>query len=100
MIKHIVFWRLHPTANGNDASTNARLIKERLEALDGRMPGMVKLEVGIDFLRSEESVDVALYSEFETREALEAYLAHPEHKAIVPFILESRSERRVIDYES
>lgn len=99
MIKHIVFWRLLPSANGNDRATNARTIKERLEALNGKMPGMSKLEVGIDFSKSSESADLALYSEFESPEALSAYLAHPDHKAIVPFILEARSERRVVDYE-
>ena len=25
--------------------------------------------------------------------------AHPEHKAVLPFILEARSERRLVDYE-
>jgi heme-degrading monooxygenase HmoA len=99
MIKHLVFWRLLPSANGNDSATNARQIKERLEALNGKLPGMAKLEVGIDVSKSEESADVALYSEFESKEALAAYLAHPEHKAVVPFILAARSERRVVDYE-
>ena len=38
MIVHIVFWRLHQTANGKSKHDNAREIKERLEALRG-LPG-------------------------------------------------------------
>ncbi len=99
MIKHIVMWRLKESAHGNDKATNARIIKEKLESLSGKIPGMISLEVGIDFSATESSSGVVLYSEFESREALEAYQSHPEHKAVMPFIMEARSERRVVDYE-
>ena len=35
MIKHIVFWNLKDDALGNDKATNALLVKEKLEALNG-----------------------------------------------------------------
>ena len=47
MIKHIVVWRLREAAHGNDRATNARLIREKLEALRGQIPGLLKLEVGL-----------------------------------------------------
>ncbi len=99
MVKHLVLWKLKPEAHGRSAAENARAIKEKLEALRGRVPGLLRLEVGMDFSRTDSSSDVALYSEFESREALEAYQAHPDHKAVMPFILEARSERRLVDYE-
>ncbi|MEK6749604.1 MAG: Dabb family protein [Pseudomonadota bacterium] len=99
MIKHIVMWRLKESAHGNDKGANARLIKEKLEALNGRIPGLLKMEVGIDFSVAEDGSDVVLYSEFVSRAALDAYQAHPEHQAIVPFVAQVRSERRVVDYE-
>jgi len=99
MVKHIVFWRLKAEAHGNSAAENARLIREKLEALVGVIPGLVSLEVGLDFERSDQASDVALYSVFESREALAAYQVHPAHKAVMPFIAEARSERRVVDYE-
>ena len=99
MIKHIVVWRLKDAANGNDKHTNARLIKEKLESLNGKIPGMLKIEVGINLDDSDYSSDVVLYSEFESRQALEEYQNHPEHQAMKPFIFESRSERREVDYE-
>lgn len=78
---------------------NAKAIKQKLEDLNGKIEGCIRLEVGFDFLRSPESIDVVLYSEFESREALEHYMGHPLHKAVMPFIAEARSERRVVDYE-
>lgn len=98
MIKHIVMWRLQDHALGNDKATNARLIKEKLEALRGRIPGMLNIEVGIDFSASAQSADVVLYSEFESRQALDAYQSHPEHEALVPFVQAVRSDRLVVDY--
>lgn len=100
MIKHIVMWRLKDHANGNDKATNARLIKQKLEALRGKIPGLLHIEVGIDFSATDQSADIVLYSEFESRAALDVYQAHPEHKAVMPFVGEARSERRVADYEA
>lgn len=100
MVRHIVFWRLKEHALGNDKATNARLIKEKLEGLAGKIPGLLRIEVGLDFSREDASADVALYTEFESREALAGYHHHPAHEALKPFIAEVRSERRVVDYEA
>jgi len=39
VVKHIVLWRLKPEAHGRAAAENARAIKQKLEALRGRIPG-------------------------------------------------------------
>lgn len=100
MVKHIVFWTLQESAGGRTAAENAREIKERLERLNGRIPGLVHLEVGIDFSRGDASADVALYSELTDREALQGYQAHPEHVAAAGFINTVRATRMVADYEA
>lgn len=99
MIKHIVIWKLKEQAHGNTREENARLIKSKIEGLVGIIPGIIRMEVGIDFSCTDMSGDIVLYSEFESREALDAYQVHPEHKKIMPFILEARDERRIVDYE-
>lgn len=98
MVKHIVFWKLKDEANGMSKAENAAAIKQKIEDLNGKIEGCIKLEVGFDFLHSAESADVVLYSEFKNEEALDFYANHPLHKAVMPFIAEARSERRVIDY--
>lgn len=100
MIKHIVMWRLKESAHGNPAEVNARIIREKLEALRGRIPGLVSIEVGLDFSGSESSADVVLYSEFIDRKSLEGYQTHPEHEAVKSFIGGASAERRLVDYEA
>jgi hypothetical protein len=99
MIKHIVLWKLKEAANGMNKDENVRAIKEKLENLKGKIEGLIEIEVGIDFLHSAESADIVLYSTFESKDALANYQQHPLHAAIMPFIAEARSERRVVDYE-
>ncbi len=98
MVKHIVMWRLKEEAHGNDKVTNARLIKEKLEALNGQISGLIRLEVGIDFL-GEGNLDVVLCSELENRKALDTYQNHPLHQALLPFVKEAVTERKAVDYE-
>jgi hypothetical protein len=99
MIKHIVLWRLKDNAHGNTKNQNAAIIKEKLESLRAKIPEIIKMEVGIDFSLTDDSVDIVLYSEFATIRDLNIYQTHPEHKKIMPYISESRSERRMADYE-
>ena len=98
MIKHIVFWRLKASAHGNDKFTNARIIKQKVEGLRGRIPGLLAIDIGIDTSATDTAGDIVLYSEFENQAALDAYQVHPEHQAIVSFVREAQSERRTIDY--
>ena len=100
MIRHIVAWRLKDAALGNGKAENARLMKDKLEALRGRIPGLLRLDVGLDFSATENSADVVLVSEFESREALAAYQVHPEHKAVGLFVRAVVCERRLIDCEA
>lgn len=100
MVKHIVAWRLKDSALGNDKATNARLIRTKLEALLGQIPGLLHIEVGLDFSSTENSAHVVLVTEFATRADLAAYQVHPAHKAVGVFVREVVSERRVVDYET
>ncbi len=99
MIKHIVMWRLKEEAEGRSQNESAHLIKQRLEDLQGKLDGLIKIEVGIDFSCDKDSSHIVLYSEFRDKDALSAYLTHPLHEAIKPLVLSARSERRVVDYE-
>jgi len=99
MIKHIVFWRLNESAYGNDKQTNAEILKEKLLAMQGKVSGLLKVEVGYDFSNEKDSCDVVLYSEFSNKEALRQYQIHPDHEEIKKWLSEVRYERRVVDYE-
>ncbi len=100
VVKHIVLWKLKESAGGASRDANARAMKERLEALRGRIPGLRHIEVGIDFDRSAAACDVALFAELESREALAAYQKHPEHQRVAEFVASVRETRVVVDYEA
>ncbi|NLR76537.1 Dabb family protein [Leeia aquatica] len=99
MIRHIVMWTLKDEAEGADKASNARKVKQVLEALNGQIPGMRLLEVGIDTSRTEASADVVLYSEFDDQASLDAYQQHPAHHLAGEFVGKVRLTRQLVDYE-
>jgi hypothetical protein len=99
MIKHIVLWTIKQSADGRGKQENLILAKERLEAMAGKIPGMTRLEIGSNFQTREGAWDLALYSEFETKEALDGYQTHPEHLKVIEFLRTVRDQRAVVDYE-
>lgn len=100
MIKHIVMFRLKDSAEGHSKAENAQRLKVLLESLDKKIPGIRRLEVGMNQGRSQSASDVILYTEFDNMEALENYRRHSEHIKALDFIERVCSERRVVDYET
>jgi quinol monooxygenase YgiN len=98
MIKHIVMWKLKDHAEGADRATNAKKMKEQLEACTGIVPGILKLEVAIAEEGLEATYDIVLYSEFADKAALDAYQSHPQHQALKPFFGAVREARQCMDY--
>ena len=94
MIRHVVLWRLK---SGN--SDRFDLIRHALQTQQGRIPGLLRIEVGRNFVAARRAVDFALICDFESREALAAYHRHPAHletRAIVDPLVD---EHWIVDYE-
>ena len=72
MVKHIVVYKLKDGVEKAEAVT---IIASCLEPLVGKIPGLLHMEIRQCF----NGMDYALYSEFESREALENYAKHPLH---------------------
>lgn len=73
MVKHIVVYTLK---DGVDKPAAVEMIRSVLEPLVGKIPGLAHLEVRQTY---QGGVDYALYSEFDSREALAQYQNHPLH---------------------
>jgi hypothetical protein len=99
VIKHIVLWKLKDGSLGATKSENIERVKREVAALMGVVPGLRAIEAGGNFDSSDGAWDVALYSEFDSREALEAYQVHPRHEALKDFLAEVREDRAFVDYE-
>ena len=72
MVKHIVLYTLKEGHNKEEA---VKLIASCLEPLVGQIPGLLHMEIR----RAYQGMDYALYSEFESRQALADYREHPLH---------------------
>ena len=100
MIRHIVVWRFKDEVAAGERPARLREITQKFEALNGVIPGMIRLEIGRDISGTPDSADFVLYSEFESRAALDGYQAHPRHRELMPMVGDVKSEKRVVDYET
>ena len=87
-------------AEGRTAAENAKLIKQRLEALMGQIPSLKSLEVSYDFLPTcTMPVNVILMTTHDDAEGLKAYAEHPAHVAVGKELIKLVTEsRQAIDY--
>jgi hypothetical protein len=99
MIRHIVMWKMREEAGGATGAQNALLLKARIEACAGIVPGILRFEVVLAQPGLEASCDVMLYSEFASRASLEAYNAHPEHQLLKAWVAGLRENRVSFDHE-
>ena len=92
MVKHIVLYTLK---EGVEKAEAIRMIGSLLEPLVGKIPGLLHLEVR----QAYRGMDYALYSEFESREALEAYAEHPLHLEAKEHFFPLLDSRVCADYD-
>ena len=81
MVKHVILWTLKDELSAEEKMTIKQGIKEGLEGLKGKVPGIVDIKVNINGLESSNA-DLMLDSTFESVEALKGYSVHPEHVAV------------------
>ncbi|MDR5781130.1 Dabb family protein [Caballeronia sp. LZ065] len=97
MVKHIVMWNVRgDTPEQRRAS--ALLVKSAFESLSGKIPGLTRLEVGLDVSAVDYACDIVLYTEFDSPESLDAYASHPEHLRVKGVVGDVRIARHQVDY--
>ena len=97
MVKHIILWKLKGEHN-NDAVKQG--IKRELEALYGKIEGLLEIKVEINALASSNA-DVMLYSVFESEETLKTYAVHPAHVYVADTFVRPFTETRTcLDFEA
>lgn len=91
MIKHVVIWKLKDLDKGP-------ALKEAIEELDGKIPGLISIEAGLDINKSDAAGDLILISTHESKEALATYQDHPLHLELKEKIIAAVTSRIVVDY--
>ena len=80
MVKHIILWTLSSELSEEEKSSVKKGIKEGLEGLVGKVPGLI--DVKVNGRLASSNADVMLDSTLESEEALKNYAVHPEHVAV------------------
>ncbi|MAM11042.1 MAG: stress responsive protein [Rhizobiaceae bacterium] len=96
-VRHIVMWNVAGDTSGERARAISR-VRAEFEALRGQIPGMLRLEIGVDHSGISYACDMVLVSEFENEAALRAYAAHPAHLAARERLEGLRVARHQVDY--
>lgn len=92
MLKHVVCQKFQNPADAEQAA-------HMLRALEGQIPTLRSMEVGINIKESERAYDLVLIACFDDMAGLAAYDKHPAHEAVRAFIKARRTGTVSVDYE-
>ncbi len=81
MVKHVILWKLKENLSETEKSQIKENIKKELEALKGKIDGLIDIKVNINCLASS-TADLMLDSLFESESALKGYSVNPLHVAV------------------
>ena len=100
MVKHMILWQLKDELSAEEKVAVKAGIKEGLEALAGKIPGLLEIKVQTEGLASSNA-DVMLDSSFEDEAALKGYAVHPEHVAVADGKVRPYTKTRLcLDFEA
>lgn len=99
MVKHVILWQLKDEYTAEEKENIKAGIKEGLEGLAGKIPGLLEIKVNINGYDSSNA-DLMLDSSFTDIDALKGYAVHPEHVAVADTKVRPYTKSRVcLDYE-
>ena len=99
MVKHMIIWTLKDTLTAEEKATVKQGIKEGLEGLAGKIPGLLDIRVQTEGLPGSNA-DLLLDSTFADEASLKGYAVHPEHVAVADNNVRPYTKTRVcMDYE-
>ncbi len=100
MVKHMILWQLKDEYSDIEKTEIKHGIKEGLESLKGKIPGLLDIHVQIEALPSS-NVDVMLDSSFEDEAALKGYAVHPDHVKVADGKVRPYTKSRAcLDFEA
>lgn len=101
MVKHVIVWTLKDEYSAEEKADIKKGIKEGLEGLKGKVPGLLEIKVYTEGLASSNG-DLMLDSTLTDEAALNGYAVHPDHVAVAdnkvrPFVKQRSCFDMVID---
>lgn len=100
MVKHVILWTLKDEFSAEEKANIKKGMKENLEALKGKIAGLLEIKVITEGLPSSNA-EVMLDSSFESVDALKLYATHPDHVAAADgFVRPYTATRACLDFEA
>ena len=93
MIRHVIMWKFR-----EGEEENMHRFLNGLKALDGVIPEIRRMEVGVNVLE-KNNYDACLIADFDDLEALERYKKDPRHVAVSALCKSIREARGAVDFE-
>jgi hypothetical protein len=94
MIIHAVLYKLKDNCGGE----RQKMIETFL-SMKGKIPDLLDITAGADYLGSERSFDVALICKFADCEGLEKYREHPVHLPVKKYVHGITERSHSVDFE-
>lgn len=99
MVKHVILWQLKDELSAEEKKVIKAEMKEHLEALIGKIPGLLEIRVQTEGLASSNA-EVMLDTSFTDEAALKIYATHPEHVAVADSKVRPFTKTRLcLDFE-
>lgn len=94
MIKHIVLLKLE-----DNSEEHKKIVQKMILSLKSKIDVIVNLEVGINFAEEDRAYDIALISDFKSKEDLQSYATNPLHVEVITYLKSKNTLSKVVDYE-
>ena len=94
MFTHIVFFKLKDIEKVTEA-------RDILLGMEGKIPQLKGLEVGVDELHTERSYDLALITRFDSLEDMNTYQVHEYHvNEVLKYLKPMLESSKAVDFIS
>lgn len=93
MFTHVVMFKLKDRADLATAVANIR-------GMEGTIPTLRQIEVGVDLMQSGRSYDLVLITRFDDRAGYDEYATHPHHLPVLAYMGRVMETAAAVDFES
>ena len=98
MIKHIVFWKINEGGTAEDRQKTLEEFRAKTEYLKTIIPEIKEARVALSY-NGGDAFHLCIDSIFESDEALQTYINHPEHLKVRAWLNTVSYDKTVFDYE-
>lgn len=93
-LTHVVMFKLKKPTSAVLAEAAAML-----RALQGVVPSLISIEVGLDVLHEGRSYDLVIINRFASQAGLAAYQEHPDHQQVLDYLRPIVNASASVDFE-